>query len=69
MREHRIVRTPAVPEADPRLVDPAGGDRRARLLATLEQGVADLVTAEGFRAYLRMQAKFHAYSFGNVLFI
>ena len=44
-------------------------DRRAELLATLEQGVERLVTAEDFQAYLRMQARFHPYSFGNVLLI
>jgi hypothetical protein len=69
MRENRIVPTSAVPTAERRPPDPAGGDRRAQLLATLEQGVTDVVTAEGFRAYLRLQARFHAYSFGNVLLI
>jgi len=43
--------------------------RRAEVLATLERGVERVVTAEGFQAYLTMQAKFHAYSFGNVLLI
>src|SRR5215210_5575063 len=48
---------------------PSTNDRRAELLVTLEQGVERLVTAEEFQAYLRMQARFHPYSFGNVLLI
>jgi antirestriction protein ArdC len=69
MRENRIIPASGNAEAaaDPRA--PLVLDRRAALVATLERGVAALLTSEDFRAYLRMQARFHAYSFGNVLLI
>jgi len=69
MRENRISPGAMLPDADTVPRAPLPIDRRAELLATLEQGVEDLVTAEGFQAYLRMQARFHPYSFGNVLLI
>ena len=69
MRENRIIPASALPEADDATRGPVGNERRAQLIDALERGVAALVTAEGFQAYLRMQAKFHAYSFGNVLLI
>ncbi len=44
-------------------------EKTQRLLASLEQAVADVQDSDGFKAYLRMAAKFHSYSFGNVLLI
>ena len=41
----------------------------ADLVARLEQGVQDVTTSEGWRAYLAAQAKFHQYSLGNVLLV
>jgi antirestriction protein ArdC len=68
MREHhrRPVDASAFAVESP---SPSTNDRRAELLVTLEQGVERLVTANEFQAYLRMQARFHPYSFGNVLLI
>lgn len=69
MRENRISPAWASPEPASAPVAPPGEARRAELLATLETGVAALVTSASFQTYLRMQARFHAYSFGNVLLI
>ena len=68
MRENRISPASALPDATESRAA-SGDERRTDLLATLEQGVESLVTAEEFQRYLRMQARFHAYSFGNVLLI
>src|SRR5712691_2396914 len=38
-------------------------------LARLEQAVAEIQDSETFRRYLDAQARFHHYSFGNVLLI
>lgn len=35
----------------------------------LEEGTEAILTSEGFSAYLRMMARFHAYSFNNVILI
>jgi hypothetical protein len=69
MRENRIVSASAPSDTIPAPRLAPADSRRADLVATLERGVAQLVTSEGFRAYLRTQATFHAYSFGNVLLI
>ena len=69
MRENRISPASACSDAATESRALSGDARRTQLLATLEQGVESLVTAESFQAYLRMQARFHAYSFGNVLLI
>jgi hypothetical protein len=69
MRENRIVSASAPSDTIPAPRLAPAERRRADLVATLERGVAQLVTSEGFQAYLRMQARFHAYSFGNVLLI
>jgi len=44
-------------------------EKTQRVLASLEQAVLDLRDSESFKDYLRMAAKFHTYSFGNVLLI
>jgi len=49
---------------------PSPQDRAvSQALATLEQSVAAIQDSGGFRAYLTAQARFHAYSWGNVLLI
>ena len=69
MREHRIIPTSGSADASAESRASSIDERRVHLLATLEHGVESLVTAESFQAYLRMQAKFHAFSFSNVLLI
>jgi antirestriction protein ArdC len=44
-------------------------EKTQRLLASLETAVRDVQDTDSFEAYLRMTAKFHSYSFGNVLLI
>jgi antirestriction protein ArdC len=44
-------------------------EKTQRVIAALERAVLDLQHSENFTAYLRMLAKFHSYSFGNVLLI
>lgn len=44
-------------------------DHRADAWARLESGLAAITTGEDWRAYLSVQARFHNYSFGNVLLI
>src|SRR5581483_1800174 len=44
-------------------------EKTQRLLASLERAVLDVQDSNSFKAYLRMAAKFHTYSFGNVLLI
>lgn len=41
----------------------------ATVQARLEQGLERLLESNGFRDYLRVQSRFHAYSFGNALLI
>src|SRR2546423_11192428 len=54
---------------------PGGGDESSReaaiqeSLTRLEQAVGAIQDSETFRAYLDAQARFHQYSFGNVLLI
>jgi len=44
-------------------------DKRTEALRRLEAAVAAIQDSESFRQYLDMQARFHRYSFGNVLMI
>ena len=47
-----------------------GGDQRAtvaELLQRFEEGVRGLTDSDSWRSYLRVQARFHRYSLGNVL--
>ena len=43
--------------------------RTTELLAQLEAGVVAIQTSDDFKRYLSVAAKFHAYSFNNVLLI
>ena len=42
---------------------------RPELLAHMEEGIAALTSSEAWRDYLVFQARFHRYSYGNVLLI
>ena len=55
--------------AERRTTDGQGGERLAAALALLEQGITDLLTDDGFAAYLRMVARFPAYSARNIALI
>ena len=44
-------------------------DRVAIHLAALQSSVAELVTGEQWQRYLRVQARFHSYSFWNTVAI
>lgn len=39
------------------------------ILSTLEEGIATILTSEGYREYLRVMSSFHGYSFNNVMLI
>src|SRR5829696_6792784 len=70
--ENRIRRIEPDPVAATATEQPLFDVRNARqraVLATLEQGTEAILTSEGFAAYLRTLAKFHSYSFTNVLLI
>jgi antirestriction protein ArdC len=54
--EHR----PGAPEPE---------DRLATALQTLEQGIDSILTSDGFAAYLKTMARFHAYSSSNIALI
>jgi antirestriction protein ArdC len=45
------------------------GDRVAEALGRLDEAVSAIHDSEAFRRYLDVQARFHRYSFGNVLLI
>jgi antirestriction protein ArdC len=53
----------------PRERQPSESDPVAASLLQLERSVAAIQDSDTFRAYLTAQAKFHTYSFGNVLLI
>jgi len=60
----------------PRLTDDTPTDasetrweRYREVLATLEHGIAGIVTSDGFARYLRCMARFHAYSPNNIALI
>lgn len=44
-------------------------DKVQTALKAMEQGVEGVTTSEGFKRYLSTMAKFHSYSWGNVLLI
>ncbi len=44
-------------------------ERMEAMLATLEEGIATILTSEGYREYLRVMSQFHGYSFNNVMLI
>jgi len=44
-------------------------NRHPELLEQLSEGIAKLTTSEAWQRYLRFQARFHRYSFGNTLLI
>ena len=44
-------------------------ERYREVLATLESGIADIVTGDGFARYLHCMARFHAYSLNNIALI
>lgn len=48
---------------------PAGRSTRDEVLARLEEDIATLASSERWTEWLRAQARFHRYSFGNVLLI
>ena len=47
----------------------SGEDKLRQSLSRLERAVSEIQDSETFRRYLDMQAKFHRYSWGNVLLI
>ena len=44
-------------------------ERMEAILATLEEGIATILTSEGYREYLAVMSRFHGYSFNNVMLI
>jgi antirestriction protein ArdC len=44
-------------------------DKTAELLSTMADKIATLTTSEAWQAWLDTQARFHSYSFGNVMLI
>ena len=44
-------------------------ERMEAILTALEEGIATILTSEGYREYLRVMSRFHGYSFNNVLLI
>lgn len=44
-------------------------ERQRAVLQQLEEGTEAILTSEGFASYLRMLARFHSYSFTNVILI
>src|SRR5215213_9316364 len=72
MTENRIARiepTPVVATATEQPVFDVRNERQRAVLAKLEEGTEAILTSEGFAAYLKTLAKFHSYSFTNVLLI
>jgi hypothetical protein len=47
----------------------AKSDRRAEITEKLAAGIDALATSDAWQAYLDVQARFHAYSFGNTMLI
>jgi hypothetical protein len=56
-------------EYSPRYGEPTREDRVRDALQTLEHGIDSILDSEGFASYLQTLARFHSYSFGNVLLI
>lgn len=47
----------------------AAQEKRSAAMARLEAGIERIQTSEGFREYLKVASKFHAYSFNNQVLI
>src|SRR3990170_101339 len=47
----------------------AAHEKRSAAMARLEAGIERIQTSEGFREYLKVASKFHAYSFNNQVLI
>jgi N-terminal domain of anti-restriction factor ArdC len=56
-------------EYGPRYGELPREERLKDTLQTLEHGIDSILNSEGFATYLRTLARFHSYSFGNVLLI
>jgi hypothetical protein len=56
-------------EYGPRYAELPREERLKDALQTLGQGIDSILTSETFAGYLRTLARFHSYSFGNVLLI
>jgi hypothetical protein len=56
-------------EYGPRYGEVLREERLKDVLQTLEHGIDSILTSESFASYLHTLARFHSYSFGNVLFI
>jgi hypothetical protein len=70
--ENRIARIepdPVVATATEQPLFNASNERQRAVLAKLEQGTEAILTSDGFAAYLQTLAKFHSYSFTNVILI
>jgi len=61
--------TPCPPNAAPTNATEARHERYREVFATLESGIAAIVTGDGFASYLRCMARFHAYSPNNIALI
>lgn len=60
---------PCPPDSASTDVTEARHERYHEVLATLESGIAAIVTGEGFARYLHCMARFHAYSPNNIALI
>ncbi len=69
METANTVPTPCPPNAAPTEATKARHERYRELLATLESGIAAIVTGDGFARYLQCMAHFHAYSPNNIALI
>jgi N-terminal domain of anti-restriction factor ArdC len=56
-------------EQGPRYGELPREERLKDALQTLEHGIDSILSSEGFTSYLQTLARFHSYSFGNVLLI
>ncbi len=50
-------------------MDGENPDKKTEILATLDEGIAQLTSSDTWRAWLDVQSRFHNYSFGNTLLI
>jgi len=69
METANTVPTPCAPNATPTDATDARHERYREVLATLESGIAAIVTGDGFARYLQCMARFHAYSPNNIALI
>lgn len=75
--EHQVKGSEPDPETSSSLRTPTSTQKRrgtvstttANALEMLEAGIRELQSGEAWRSYLDVQARFHQYSFGNVLLI